>query len=204
LEIEAVIYGFLWGFALCFTFGPAFFAIIQVSIEGSYKKGILMTLGVVFTDAVLMFFAIFGTSLIPDIPHFDQIMALLGAILLLVMGSYSIFKNQKPIKYEATTVGSLLYFFMKGALLNILNPTNFLFVISTTAYLKAALHFNINEIKLFYGSSLFATFIAEALISIYASKIKKKITPKTIKLINQIAGIVFVFVAIRMLWRHFG
>ncbi len=201
--IEAVIFGFIWGFALCFTFGPAFFAIIQVSIDSSYKKGVIMTLGVVLADALLMFFAIFGTSVLPNIPDFEQIMSVLGALLLFLMGFISLFKKQKSVTYPETSVGDFFYFIFKGLFLNILNPTNFLFVLSTTAYLKAVLHFNLTEIILFFGASLMATFIAESLISIYASKIKRKITFKTIGRINQVAGIVFIIVALKMLWNQF-
>jgi L-lysine exporter family protein LysE/ArgO len=200
---ESLLYGFLWGFALCFTFGPAFFAIIQVSIDSSYKKGIIMTFGVVLADAILMFFAVFGTSYIPNIQHFDQIMAVLGAVLLLIMGFFSIFKNQHPVAYPKASAGDYIYFFMKGLFLNILNPTNFLFVLSTTAYLKAVLHFNLTEIILFFCASLLATTIAETLISVYAFKIKSKITHNTIRRINQISGIVFIIVALKMLWAHF-
>lgn len=204
MYIQPLFFGFFWGFLLCFTFGPAFFAIVQVSIDSSYKKGIVMTLGVVAADALLMFFAVFGTSFIPHVSYFDQIVSIGGASLLLLMGLFSIFSNTKQLIYPKTAVGNFVYFFIKGAFLNILNPANFLFVVSTTAYLKGAMKYNLNEIILFFSASLLATFIAESLISIYAFKVKKVIDPQKINIFNKFAGIFFIFIALRMLWRQFS
>jgi L-lysine exporter family protein LysE/ArgO len=130
-------------------------------------------------------------------------MAILGAIILLLMGAFSIFNKNQPISYPESTVGSFFYFFTKGAFLNILNPANFLFVLSTTAYLKATLKFSFAEIIQFFGASLFATFIAESLIALYAFRIKRYITVETIRKINIIAGLAFILIAFRMLWKQF-
>jgi L-lysine exporter family protein LysE/ArgO len=203
MEIQAIILGFLFGFLLCFTFGPAFFAIVQVSIDSSYKKGIVMAIGVVAADAFLMFIAVFGTSFLPSIDHIDQIISFSGAALLLGMGIFSFFSNKKQLIYPQTKVGNFVYFFTKGVFFNILNPANFLFVVSTCTYLKGALKYNLQEIILFFVSSLFATFIAEALIAKYASKIKKVVDTKKIEFFNKIAGSIFIIIAFRMLWGQF-
>jgi L-lysine exporter family protein LysE/ArgO len=204
MEFQALLLGFVWGFILCFTFGPAFFALIQVSVEQSYKKGVLMAFGVVFADVILMFIAIFGTSYLPNISHLNQIISISGATLLLGMGFFSIFVTKKQLIYPKSTVGNFFYFFTKGAFLNLLNPANFLFVVSTCTYLKAALKYNLTQIIWFFSASLLATLTAEVLIAIYASKIKLLASEQKINYFNKIAGIVFVFVALRMLWRQFS
>lgn len=198
-----LLYGFFWGFLLCFTFGPAFFAIVQVGFDQNYKKGAVMALGVVFADAILMFFAIFGTSFLPNISDFNQIISILGAAILLIMGFFSIFNSTKQLIYPTTKVGNFIYFFTKGTFLNILNPANFLFVVSTCTYLKGVLHYKLNEIILFFTASLVATLIAEILIAVYSSKIKRIASEKNINFFNKIAGVVFILVALKMLWNHF-
>jgi small neutral amino acid transporter SnatA (MarC family) len=64
--------------------------------------------------------------------------------------------------------------------------------------------YNLNEIILFFTASLFATLIAEALISIYAFKVKRLIDPQKINIFNKFAGLFFIFIALRMLWRQFS
>jgi L-lysine exporter family protein LysE/ArgO len=200
MAILPIIYGFFWGFLLCFTFGPAFFAIVQVGFEQSYKKGAIMALGVVFADAILMFFAVFGTSFLPNISNYNQIISFSGATILLIMGFFTLFSNRKQLVYPSTKVGNFIYFFIKGTFLNLLNPANFLFVVSTCTYLKGVLHYKLNEIIAFFGASLLATLIAEVLIAIYASKIKKIASAQKIEIFNKIAGVVFILVALKMLY----
>lgn len=204
MELQALLFGFGWGFLLCFTFGPVFFAIIQISIDSSYKKGIAMATGVIAGDALLMFFAVFGTTLLPQINHFNEIIGASGALLLLVMGILSFFSSHKQLIYPTTRIGNFFFFLSKGTILNLLNPANFLFVVSTSAYLKGVLNYNISEIVVFFASSLVATFTAEVLIAIYSSKIKKAASTKVIKVINRIAGTVFIVIALRMLWSQFS
>jgi L-lysine exporter family protein LysE/ArgO len=204
MDIQAVLLGFGWGFILCFTFGPAFFALIQVSVEQSYQKGALLALGVVFADLILMFIAIFGTSFLPNISNFNQIISISGATLLLGMGFFSIFNKRQKMVYPKSTVGDFLYFFTKGTLLNLLNPTNFLFVVSTCTYLKGALKYNLSQVILFFGASLLATLLAELLIAKYASRIKLFADVQKVNIFNKIAGSIFIFVALRMLYHQFN
>lgn len=196
----AALYGFIWGFALCFTFGPAFFAIIQISIDSSLKKGLVMSLGVVAADAILMFFAVFGTAMLPQIQYFDTIIAVFGALLLLFMGLLSIFSKGGQLVYPKSKLGNIFYFFSKGLSLNISNPANFLFVVSTCTYLRATLQYDNQLLIIFFLLSMLATFAAQALIAFYANKLKKTINPKLIRRINLVAGMAFVLLALRLLW----
>ena len=89
---QAIFFGFLYGFLLCFTFGPVFFRLIQTSIDTGYKRGILIALGVTVADAILMFFAIFGTNFLPQLKYFDDVISVIGASILFTLGFISIFK----------------------------------------------------------------------------------------------------------------
>jgi L-lysine exporter family protein LysE/ArgO len=201
---QAVIYGFAWGFVLCFTFGPAFFAIIQTSIDARFKKGLIMSLGVVAADAILMFFAIFGTNILPVVPNFDNIMAILSAAILMAMGLYSILYGNKKMVYPESRVGSFLYFFTKGLILNISNPANFFFVVSTCTYLKASLHYGLGQIIAFCLSAMIATFLAQGLIAFYARKLKHSVNNHSIKLVRRVSGVAFILLAIKLLWNQFA
>jgi threonine/homoserine/homoserine lactone efflux protein len=126
---QAILFGFLYGFILCFTFGPAFFRLIQSSIDNGVKSGVFIAAGVTAADALLMFFAVFGTSFLPKIEKFDTILAFLGAGLLLILGIKSLLKKQKKITYPQSKFGSLLLNFINGLFLNLLNPSNYVAVL---------------------------------------------------------------------------
>ncbi|MFC0182603.1 Threonine/homoserine/homoserine lactone efflux protein [Pseudarcicella hirudinis] len=200
---QAIIFGFGWGFLLCFTFGPAFFRLIQSSIDNGFRTGVLIALGVVGADALQMFFAVFGTSILPKIRHFDMILSIGGATLLLVLGIRSIFAKTRQLIYPKTKFSNIIYYFSSGFFLNILNPSNVVAVFATSTYLKEVLDFTLNDIILFFLFSLIGTFLAESLISFYAQKMKKVLTKNVINRINQAAGVVFIFSALLILWKQF-
>ncbi len=200
MHLSEIVYGFIWGFLLCFTFGPAFFAIIQVGIDASLKKGILLSAGVVASDIFMIFIAIFGTSFLPNINRNVFPIEWIGVALLIGMGFFSIFSKRKQLIYPESKIGNFLYFWGKGFLLNALNPTNLIFIISTCAYLKNVFLYNTNQLIYFFGSSLLATFFAQILIAYYASKIKRTLTTKTVDKINKLAGFCFIIAAIRIVF----
>jgi threonine/homoserine/homoserine lactone efflux protein len=199
---QAVIFGFLYGFLLCFTFGPAFFRLIQTSIDTGVKRGVLIAFGVTMADAFLFFIALFGTSYFPEIKFLDTYISLLGATLLFVLGFISIFKQQTQIVYPTSKLGSFTYYFTMGLLLNLLNPSNYVAVFTTSAYLITQ-KFNLNERIVFFSVSLIATMLAESLIAFYAHKMKRLITPKILKRINQVAGSIFIISGLLILWNQF-
>ena len=200
--IQATIFGFLYGFLLCFTFGPAFFRLIQTSIDTGFKRGVLIAFGVTMADAFLFFVALFGTSYFPEIKYFDSYISVIGATLLFILGFISIFKQQTQIVYPKSKLGSFLYYFTSGLLLNLLNPSNYVAVFATSAYLIAK-GFDLNERIVFFMVSLLATMTAESLIAFYAHKMKRIITPKVLKRINQVAGSIFIGSGLFILWNQF-
>ena len=200
--IQAIIFGFLYGFLLCFTFGPAFFRLIQTSIDTGFKRGVLIALGVTVADAFLFFIALFGTSFLPNVKYFNVYISIFGATILFILGFISIFKQQTQLVYPKSKLGSFLYYFTSGLLLNLLNPSNYVAVFATSTYLIAK-GFDLNERIIFFMVSLLATMLAESLIAFYAHKMKRIITPKVLKRINQVAGSIFIVSGLLILWNEF-
>ena len=199
---QAIFFGFIYGFLLCFTFGPAFFRLIQTSIDNGVKRGVLIALGVTIADAILMFFAVFGTSYLPNFQHFDDIISVIGASLLFVLGFISLFKQKTQIVYPTSKLTSFIYYFTSGLFLNLLNPSNYLAVFTTTAYLVAK-GMTLNERIVFFLFSLTATMTAESMIAFYANKMKRILTTKVMRRINQLAGLIFIGSGIAILWKQF-
>jgi threonine/homoserine/homoserine lactone efflux protein len=199
---QAIFFGFLYGFLLCFTFGPVFFRLIQTSIDNGYKRGFLIALGVTVADAILMFCAIFGTSYLPQLKYFDDVISVVGATVLFILGFISIFKQKTQLVYPTSKLSSFLYYFTSGILLNLLNPSNYLAVFGTSAYLVAK-GMTLNERIVFFLFSLVATMTAESLIAFYAHKMKRVLTEKILKRINQVAGSIFIISGLLILYKQF-
>ncbi len=200
----AALYGLLTGVALCLTFGTVFFVLIQNSIDNGYRSGIEIALGVVITDAFFVFCAMFGTSFLPKINHFDQWTGGVGAILLLLLGTMNMVKGTPKVAYPKTKLGSFMYYFGTGALLNALNPINFFSWVSIAAYLKTNTTYDFGQTAAFFGASLLGVLLAESALAYYAHKLKGILRPSTIEKVNKVSGLIFIVLALNILYKTFG
>jgi L-lysine exporter family protein LysE/ArgO len=201
--LESLFYGTLTGIALCLTFGTVFFSLVQNSVDNGYKTGIKIAAGVFVCDLIFVFFAIFGTSLLPDIPDFKKWMAGAGVVFLLILGLSNLIKGQPKIAYPKTSLGNLLYYFTTGFLLNGLNPVNFISWVTIASYIRTNLHYNNNQVLLFFGASVIAVFLVECAIAVFAHRLKRVFTPKVVTIFNKVTGIVFILIACQIAYSNF-
>lgn len=201
--LQALLYGTITGVALCLTFGTVFFSLVQNSVDNGYRTGIKIAFGVFVCDIIFVFFAIFGTALLPDIPNFQKWMAGAGVVFLVALGLSNLIKGQPKIAYPQTRFGNLLYYFTTGFLLNGLNPVNFISWVTIASYLRTNLHYNLNQVLLFFGASVVVVFLVESAIAVFAHRLKRIFTPKVVTLFNKVTGVVFILIACQIAWSNF-
>jgi L-lysine exporter family protein LysE/ArgO len=201
--VAALLYGFFTGVLLCFTFGTVFFSLVQNSVDNGYRSGIKIALGVVVCDAIFVFFAMFGTTLLPHIDNFEKWMAGAGVVFLSVLGINNILRNKPQIAYPKTRFGNFIFYFSTGFLLNGLNPVNFISWVTIATYIRSTLHYNLSQVALFFLASLVAVFMTESGIALSAHRLKKIFTPNTVRIFNQITGVVFILIACQIAYSSF-
>ncbi|MCU0338625.1 MAG: LysE family translocator [Spirosomaceae bacterium] len=205
--LTAALYGLIAGVLLCLTFGTVFFALIQTSIEKGYRSGIQIALGVVASDAFFVFTAIFGTSFLPPIAHFDKWIGATGIIFLVILGIKNFFKQPslsppQPLDDRSRRRSHFKYF-MKGVALNALNPINFMSWAAIATYLRTKGRYDLDEMILFFGMSLVGVGLTQSALSVYAHRLRKFLTVKVMRYINVVTGVVFLGVATKLLWEQF-
>ncbi|KOY87011.1 hypothetical protein AD998_13440 [bacterium 336/3] len=200
--LEASIYGFGTGIVLSLMLGTVFFALIQNSVDYGYKSGVLIALGVIFSDVLFISGALLGTSFLPTIPNLSFYTSLVGGGLLIALGLVSVFKKEPKIAYPKTKFGNIIYYFTTGFLLNVLNPVNFFFWVAIAAKLTSE-NYTQTERVLFFVGCLLAIFSTEVGISFSASKLRKLFTAKVLRNINVVSGVVFVGFGIKLLYDAF-
>jgi len=63
MEILGIVAkGLITGLILTMSFGAGFFALVQTSITRGVRKGLLIALGAVISDAIYIFMALFATG----------------------------------------------------------------------------------------------------------------------------------------------
>ncbi|GAB3507006.1 LysE family translocator [Emticicia fontis] len=200
--LEAISLGFFTGLVLSFGFGSVFFALIQNSIDYGYMAGVKISLGVVFGDIIMIVIAYFGTSFLPEIPHFATFSRIFGSLLLVGLGVAQ-FSNAKPISHiQDFKLARFFYFFGKGFLLNVINPVNFISWMVVSATLKGY-KYDIYDETAYFASCVIVIFAMESAFAIFADKIKNRMNNLTIQRVKYFSGIVFIGIGMKLIYDIF-
>jgi threonine/homoserine/homoserine lactone efflux protein len=198
---KAIFYGFLWGFAMCFTLGPAFFSVLYLGTQNQLKKAQYFTFGVCLADLVLSLFAVFASNFLNYTTFTTQVLTCLSAIFLLVIGLGILFSDG-TFKVRNFNI-SPWQLVSSGFLLNISNPMNTLFFISTTATLKANYFKDNVHILLFFLSSLLATYMASVVIMFGSKKLGNNLQNSSITWLKYLLGVLFIGLSLRLIFTLF-
>ncbi len=198
--LEAILLGLSSGAVMCLTLGTVFFSLIQNSVDCGYKSGLKISTGVIVSDAMFIFFAVFGTAFLPHFAHFDTWLRCISAVLLIAMGAQSVFRQTPRIAYPTTRFGNFIYYFGTGFLLNALNPTNFIVWVSVATYLKGVMRYSLTLDAWYFGASLVAIFGTQSLIAIFAHRLKRYFNERVLTLINKLSGSVFMVVGVYLVY----
>lgn len=200
---EAFLKGITLGFLLSISVGPVIFSIIKQSLNNGHRGGMAFVAGVSASDIALVLISNVFSELFTSISSHRLHIGIAGSIFLIVMGVYFLFF--KKIKTDASGRMVITKFrkrdyariALSGFFMNTLNPAIFLFWITTSTTFIS--HSTRERIVIFSTCLLFvlATDIAKVLL---AGKIRTKLTPHNIHLINRINGIVLIGFGIALIW----
>jgi threonine/homoserine/homoserine lactone efflux protein len=198
--IQTIIKGYLTGLILSLSFGAGFFSLLHASIEQGYKKGLLIALGMLLSDLVFIALCVFGASFVESqLKELETEMRLMGFVALVILGVSTFIKKANDPKAEQIQPRGNFIYIMKGVMLNIINPLNLLFWLGLAAFVKSSLP-TLFEVIIFFSVTLGAMFFNQFIICYSANKVKHLLSVKKQQLLNHIIGIVFVIVALVMVW----
>ena len=212
---SAIWNGFIMGLGLSFSFGPVFFMLIQTSIDKGWKESLIFDAGVLLSDfiiiaaAMLIIFTL-GVDVDFSNPRIQFWSAIIGAIILIVFGLILLLnpkKESRPIEVsELKSVSKLNHsgLFFKGLGINFLNPSVFLIWFGAVPAVAGSFGGNMRLIITFFSSTMISYFIID-LGKIYtAKKLKRFLTPRAITNFHRISGVLFIIIAVWLLFRHFS
>ena len=208
--INAFLKGIPVGLVLAFSFGPAFFLVIQTALEKGFKKAIITSLGVSSSDAVLIFISLMGISAISGL--LEDILGVIASIILIIYGLVMIFskpsilKQRNPRIKEIKSKNEYTKLYFKGFFLNIANPFVLIFWISIAGIVsQSAPHdkFILYNVFFFLGI-LFTVFSMDIIKSLLAHKLKDYLRPRYIMYANRTIGVIITILGIILIFRTLG
>jgi threonine/homoserine/homoserine lactone efflux protein len=200
--IEALLKGITFGLLLSISVGPVLFSIIKQSLNNGHKGGMAFVFGVSASDITLVLISNIFTQLFASLSSYMTEIGIAGCIFLVSLGIYFLFFKKVKVNEAGQQVfqfrkSDYARMFFSGYLMNTLNPAVFIFWIATSTTVID--HTIQQRIIVFITCLAFvlATDIAKVML---AGKIRNRLTPHNIHIINRINGVILIVSGIAMIW----
>lgn len=197
---------------LSFLFGPAFFTLLQTSLEKGFKSAFWIACGIFLCDSLLVLISFLGASRLFADPSAGKFIGIVGGSVLILMGIYTFRKKAVIRKSVDKTDGMKLsspgMYFLKGFFMNMVNPGTWIFWFVTVGTITAQYTTESGEVVgyrvfVFFLITLCTIFSMDILKSFVANKIKKVVNERTIKVVNKVVGVVLVLFGLYLLLSSF-
>ena len=196
------------GLILSFMIGPIFFALVQTSVEEGFRAGAMVALGIWMSDFLFVLAVYFGVSYLADIVNtqsFTLILGIGGSILLAGFGLASLLtipkgllNNTVPDYKRSSSYPSL---FVKGFLINTINPFTVFFWTSLMGTVVIKDGFDGNQASIFFGGVLGTIILTDLLKVILAKKIRYSLRPVHLLWLRRISGAALIVFGVVLLVR---
>jgi threonine/homoserine/homoserine lactone efflux protein len=201
--MDIIVKGVFSGIVLSLLIGPVFFTILQTSIERGFVSGALVAIGVSASDSLYIFLTYLGLSKLMEHPSFKVYLAYAGGLILLLFGIYYLFIKSRKLHFD---YGQLKRrnpwrYIAKGFIINGLSPMVFLFWVGTVSFASTELNYTTHAQAVLYFTSIVTTVLCtDRLKAKLADKLRLLITPRFIRTLNIVLGIVLVIFGGRMMF----
>ncbi|MEM6736386.1 MAG: LysE family transporter [Bacteroidota bacterium] len=193
--------GLLFGLVFLFALGPAFFALIQTSIQQGFRKAIFLALGMSLSDTFYVIVVLLGMNKIFQNQGIEFWMAVFGSVMLVTYATYSWFKKPQLLKdqsdgKEYNYAKNLL----KGLFLNGLNPLMIIFWTTWISTITVKFDYDFNESVQFFGGMLITILSMDIGKAFIAHTLKHLITVKFIKRMNRSIAVILLFFTVQIVY----
>ena len=202
--MDILIKGVSFGLVLAVMVGPVFFTLIQTSLEKGYWSGVFVALGISLSDVFYICVAYFGVAQLAKDPAFQANLAHVGGIIFVVFGVFSLFKKtKKTVANPQKGTGNYLKCVLKGFLVNGLSPFVLIFWVGAVSIASVEYHFSDNGLLIFFAITVGTVFLTDVSKAYLADKLRTLITPRFLRIMNIVVGIVLIAFGSRLFFYEF-
>ena len=200
--MEALLKGLGFGLLLSIAVGPVLLSIIKQSLNNGHRGGFASVFGVSASDIFLVLVSNVFTQLFASIREYETQVGIAGCIFLVTMGIYYIFFKKIKVNEEGKQVFRMrkrdfARVFFSGFFMNTLNPGIFIFWITTST---AVITHTVNEKIIIYATCLTWMLGTDILKVLLAAKIRNRLTPHNIHILNRINGIILIIFGLALIY----
>lgn len=195
--IEAVVKGTLAGLAYGLLLGPLFFLGLQVTLNRGLRNGLALAFGAFTSDALLALGGWWSSAQLLALAKedfFQSSMGTIGALLIIGFGVSAIWpRNEKATDMLVASAGKRRYSFLKGFMLNMANPSNWLFWMGLATAARAEAPPELGQYTLvFLVAALIMVLSTDLAKVLLANKLGRTLRPGLPGKIVRLAGLILV------------
>lgn len=213
-----LLQGILLGISLSFMVGPLLFAILQAGVERGFRAGLAVAGGIWASDVLYMLVVLYGLEALAAmtaLPGFRFWAGLAGGALLVAFGLGNLFSNRLKaqgspantkhsdgfVPPDSTRLelsplpsspGIYLRYFLRGFLLNTVNPFTVFFWLGIAGAVLIPNGWNNVEILIFFGGMLGTLVVTDTLKAYTAKRVRGFLTPEHTRWVRVGIGILLI------------
>lgn len=200
--LEYMLKGLTFGLLLSISVGPIMLSVIKQSINNGHKGGLAFVLGVSASDILLVLVSNIFTRLFESLKTYKTEIGIAGCVFLVTVGLFFIFFKKVKVNAEGKQIfsggrGHHAKIFLSGFFMNTLNPAVFIFWITTTA---ATISHTVEQRIIIFTTCLAWVLGTDILKVMLAGKIRNRLTPHNIHILNRINGILLIVFGFALIW----
>ncbi|HAW05908.1 MAG TPA: hypothetical protein DCW83_14580 [Saprospirales bacterium] len=185
--------------------GPIFIALTQTGIDKGARAGITVGLGVWSSDLLVILFSYLFISQVDALVQdevFKYWMGLVGGFILITFGIVIFLKKTKSIKEGGSfTVKNYFGFWMKGFLVNTVNPFTFIFWLGVISTKVIGINMNDTQAFVFISAIMLTIIITDTIKVLGAKAIRGRLESDHLQRISRVAGAALVVFGIVLLYQ---
>ncbi len=199
---ESILKGLTFGLLLSISVGPVLFSIIKQSLNNGHRGGLAFVFGVSASDITLVLISNVFTELFNSFKEYKTQVGIAGCIFLVSLGIFFLFFKKVKVNEDGKQIFSLrkrdyAKTFLSGFLMNTLNPSVFIFWIYAST---AVVGHSVNHRIIVFVTCLSLMLSTDILKVFLAGKIRNRLTPHNIHILNRINGVVLIIFGIALVW----
>jgi len=195
--------GYIVGLALIVLIGPVFFTLLQITLQFGVRSGLIVAFGIVVSDVIAVLLCAFGAAPYLQNPDYLFYFGLIGGVLLISFGASFILKPTLQFSQDISLKNKdYIGFFIKGFLVNFVNPFVFLVWISIIGLGTKKFGFN-NSLALYMTGALLGIWTTDTLKALFAHRIQGFLKPDILSKLYRLIGFLLVGFGVRMIYQTY-
>lgn len=200
LVFDAIAKGVGIGILLAVLVGPVFFALLQTSLQKGFWNGLAIALGILVSDAFYIFLAFWGISGLIREFHLNFVLGLTGGAFLIGFGINLWSKKRKYYQVKPVKKTSFFATFIKGFLLNALNPFVLIYWIGVIGGIGARYDYQAAYLVPFMVACLSTVFSTDLIKVYFSTRIKRVLNAHVLRILNRLTGTGFMLFGAYLIW----